>query len=88
MLLNILEDLQYDSLEIDLDYREDGNMEMLLALKGMSPQVDSRRPVHLNLRLEQNLLKLLQQLRYAVGISDNIDRHVQNYFSSQTGRAE
>lgn len=88
LVLDILEDLQYESLEIDLDYAEDGAMVMQLAIRGMSPQVDRERPVHLNLRLEQNLLKLLQQLRFTLGISDKIDRNIQNYFSSQTGIAE
>jgi hypothetical protein len=83
LLLRILEDLNYNSLIIDVDYQEDGEMEMKLAIKGMSPKVDARRPVHFNLNLQQNILTLLRGLRYAEGINKDIDRNVQKYFSKE-----
>ena len=60
-----------------------GEMELVLALKGMSPKVDKKRPVHFNLNLQQNVLKLLRGLRYAEGLSEDIDRNVQKYFSNK-----
>lgn len=83
LVLRILEDLNYDSLIIDVDYDEDGEMQMKLELKGMNPKVDARRPVHLNLSLQQNLLTLLRGLRFAEGISNDIDRNVQKYFRKE-----
>jgi hypothetical protein len=83
LVLQILEDLYYDSLDIDVNYDENGELDMKLAIKGTSPQVDVRRPIHFNLSLQQNLLTLLKGLRYAEGINDNIDRNVQKYFSEQ-----
>ncbi len=80
LLFRILKDLNYDSLVIDVNYEEDGEMDMQLAIKGVSPHVDERRPVHFNLNLQQNVLKLLEGLRYAEGLSDNIDKNVQKHF--------
>lgn len=82
-VFRIIEDLNYDSLVIDVNYEESGEMEMVLALKGMSPKVDKKRPVHFNLNLQQNVLKLLRGLRYAEGLSEDIDRNVQKYFRKQ-----
>ena len=82
-VFRIIEDLDYDSLNIDVNYDESGEMMMMLALKGMSPKVDKKRPVHFNLNLEQNILKLLRGLRYAEGLSDDIDKNVQKYFRKQ-----
>jgi hypothetical protein len=82
-VFRIIEDLNYDSLNIDVNYEEDGEMEMKLAIKGMSPKVDERRPVHFNLNLQQNVLKLLQGLRYAEGLSEDIDRNVQKHFRKE-----
>jgi hypothetical protein len=83
LVLQILEDLYYDSLDIDVNYDENGELDMKLAIKGISPQVDARRPIHFNLSLQQNLLTLLKGLRYAKGINDDIDRNVHKYFSEQ-----
>ncbi len=79
-VFRILEDLDYNSLNIDVDYSEDGEMEMMLMIKGMSPKVDAKRPVHFNLNLQQNVLKLLQALRYADDLSEDIDKNMQKLF--------
>ena len=75
--------MQYESLTVDVEYQEDGEMEMLLSVKGISPNLDKQRPVHFNQNLQQNVLKLLQGLRYAEGLSKDIDRNVQEYFRKQ-----
>ena len=80
LVFRILKDLNYDSLVIVANYDEDGEMDMKFAIKGISPNVDERRPVHFNLNLQQNVLKLLQGLRYAEGLSADIDRNVQKHF--------
>ena len=80
-VFRIIENLDYDSLKIDVDFAEDGEMEMKLSIKGMSPKVDTKRPVHFNLNIQQNVLKLLQGLRYAEGLSEEIDKKMQKNFS-------
>lgn len=83
LLMKILEDLDYHSMIVDVNYADDGEMDMQLSIKGMSPQVDEDRPVHFNLNLQQNLLTLLQSLRYVEGIDNHIDQDVQDYFNQQ-----
>jgi hypothetical protein len=51
-----------------------------LQLKGTSPELDTRRPVHLNINTEQNLLSLLKSLRYAQGVSESIDQKVRRQY--------
>lgn len=82
-VFRIIKDLNYNTLNIDVNYAEDGEMELMLALKGISPKVDKKRPVHFNLNLQQNVLKLLRGLRYAEGLSEDIDKNVQKHFSKQ-----
>jgi len=79
-VFRIIEDMKYDSLTIEVNYKEDGDMDMKLAIKGKSPKVDEHRPVHFNLNLQQNVLKLLRGLRYAEGLSEEIDKNVQKHF--------
>ncbi len=80
LVLKILENLYYDSLRVDVDYEENGQLTMQLAIQGISPQVDANRPIHFNLTLEQNVLTLLRGLRFAQGISKDIDKQVQKYY--------
>ncbi len=83
LLMNILKDLNYHALLVDVNYADDGEMDMQLSIKGLSPKVDKNRPVHFNLNLQQNLLTLLQSLRYVEGIDDRIDQDVQDYFNKR-----
>ncbi|UCB56267.1 MAG: YdbH domain-containing protein, partial [Thiotrichales bacterium] len=53
-------------------------------LKGTSPELETTRPVHLNINTEQNLLSLLKSLRFAEGISANIDRKVRQQYDEST----
>ena len=81
-VFRIIEDLKYDSLNIDVNYQENGELDMKLAIKGKSPKVDTNRPIHFNLNLQQNVLKLLEGLRYAEGLSEKIDKNAQKHFSA------
>ena len=80
MLFRIIEDLNYHSLSIDVDYQASGDLDLALAIKGKSPKFDENRPIHFNLNLQQNVIKLLKGLRYADGLREEIDRNVQEYF--------
>jgi hypothetical protein len=54
-----------------------------LKLQGTSPELETSRPVHLNINTEQNLLSLLKSLRYAEGISAKIDSKVRRKYQNQ-----
>lgn len=75
-----LSDYRYDDLVADLSYDPGGRMEIGLSMRGYSPALNTRRPVNVNLRVEENLLSLLRSLR----IISEIEREV--FDGSTSGR--
>lgn len=78
--LDALKDFHYNHLSADVNFRPEGTLTVNIQLKGESPELDTDRPVHLNINTEQNLLSLLKSLRFAEGISANIDRKVRRQY--------
>lgn len=78
--LDALRDFRYSYLSAGVNFTEDGNLSVNLQLKGTSPELDTRRPVHLNINTEQNLISLLKSLRYAEGLSEDIDKKVRDSY--------
>lgn len=82
--LDALEDFRYSDLQADVNYLPDGELTINIALKGISPQLDENRPVHLNINAEQNLVMLLKSLRFAQGVSDSIDDRVRRMYEKNS----
>jgi hypothetical protein len=80
IVFEILEDLTYHTLETKVNYAPDGNLILNLAIRGISPKLDEKRPIHFNLNLEQNVVQLLKSLRIADDIDDVLDKNVQDYY--------
>ncbi len=78
--LDALEDFHYNHLSADVNFTPEGTLTINVQLQGTSPELDTRRPVHLNINTEQNLLSLLKSLRFAQGVSANIDREVRRQY--------
>ncbi len=74
-----LEEFYYNTLVATPRYESDGNLIVTIETKGKSPKLDSSRPVHLNLNIEQNLLSLLKSLRYTETLTDGLEKHLQNH---------
>jgi hypothetical protein len=79
--LDALKDFRYSHLSADVNFTPDGRLTINLQLKGTSPELDTSRPVHLNINTEQNLLSLLKSLRYAQGVSEKIDNKVRHLYN-------
>ncbi len=73
-----LQEFHYNSLVAVPRYESNGNLIINIQTKGKSPKLDSKRPVHLNLNVEQNLLSLLKSLRYTGTLTDDLEKHLQN----------
>ena len=80
--LDALRDFRYSHLSANVNYTPQGMLKIDLQLKGTSPELDTKRPVHLNINTEQNLLSLLKSLRYAEGVSAVIDKRVRRQYES------
>ena len=78
--LDALRDFRYNHLSAGVNFTPDGRLTINLQLKGTSPELDTNRPVHLNINTEQNLLSLLKSLRYAQGVSEKIDDKVRRLY--------
>jgi len=84
--LDALKDFRYSHLYADVNFTPEGTLTVNLQLKGTSPELDTDRPVHLNINTEQNLITLLKSLRYAQGISDNIDNRVRHQYEKSRNK--
>ena len=78
--LDALKDFRYSQLTAGVNFTPEGTLTVDLKLKGTSPELDTDRPVHLNINTEQNLIALLKSLRFSQGISENIDKKVRHQY--------
>ena len=81
--LKALEEFHYNLLAASANYSPDGALEVKLHLEGKSPKLDTKRPVHLNITTQQNLLSLVKSLRYSDALTNEIDRKVQQHFQKR-----
>jgi len=86
--LDALKDFRYSHLSADVNFTPDGMLTINLQLKGTSPELDTKRPVHLNINTEQNLLSLLRSLRYAESVGASIDKKVRNRYKESTSNKQ
>ena len=81
ILFEALEDFKYRVLTSGVEYTPDGELKIALHLEGSNPKMESKRPVHLNLNLEQNLLSLLKSLRFIDGLNEQLDQRIREHYS-------
>ncbi len=75
--LKALENFDYGLLTATPTYYEDGTLIIEIHMEGHSPQLNTKRPVHLNLNTEQNILSLLKSLRYSKKTTDELEQQLQ-----------
>ncbi len=80
--LRAMEDFRYNLLTARVEYRPDGQLTVALHLEGHSPNLETTRPVHLNINTEQNLLSLLKSLRYSRSLTDELDKSIQRHYNT------
>ncbi len=78
--LKAVKDFQYDSLSATAMYDPSGQLDLDISLQGISPELDNSRQVHLNIHAEQNLPALLQSLQYSKGITEELDKRMQQRY--------
>ncbi|MEH6388549.1 MULTISPECIES: YdbH domain-containing protein [Pseudomonas] len=76
-LVLALDDFRYSVLASDIDYAENGTLVLGLRLEGHNPELQQGRPVHLNVRLEEDIPALLASLQLSGQVSDIIQKRVQ-----------
>ncbi len=72
VVVETMEDFQYDKLEVELEYSPEGQLVARTTLQGSNPAYENGREVHLNIKLEENIAALLESLR----LGDEITRKI------------
>ncbi len=83
IVLKSLQEFYYDTLEGSVDYARDGKLDVQVHMEGVSPALETNRPVHLNVNMEQNILSLLKSLRYSKIVTKELDKKIKQRFQSQ-----
>ena len=78
--LKAVKDFHYTLLKATAAYAPSGQLDLDIGLQGISPKLDADRPVHLNIHAEQNLPALMQSLRYSKGLTEELNKRVQQRY--------
>ena len=70
--LGLLENLHYDSLHSDVDFRPSGDTKLTINIKGRNPSIE--RPIEFNYSHEENILQLFRSLRINDALYDALDK--------------
>jgi len=72
-----LSNFKYETLTSEIDYNADGDLKLQLQLTGRNPDLDTNRPVVLNLGVENNVPQMLKSLRAARTVEDILEQRLQ-----------
>lgn len=79
LMLQALENFQYDALNLTLDGKTDGDTQIGFHLKGANPELYDGHPVEFNLNLDGNLASLIQTNLDNYQIPDRIRERLQGF---------
>ena len=82
-LAGALDNFHYTVLSSQVNYAEDGNLQLGLRLQGSNPNFQQGRQVNLNVNLEENIPALLTSLQLSSQVSDIIQQRVQERLLKQ-----
>lgn len=77
MIIAALDDFHYSVLNSDVSYSPDGQLLLALRLEGRNPALESGRPVHFTITLEENLPALITSLQLTNQLNEVIQQRVQ-----------
>ncbi len=82
IVFKALKDFRYDVMKADTFYKPNGELLLQMHLEGTSPELETTRPVHVNINLEQNVLSLLRSLRLVEGLNEKLDERVREHYET------
>jgi len=72
----VLNNLEFETLTSDVNLSKTGDLIMQVQLKGRNPDLDEKRPVVLNLGVENNIPQMLRSLRAARAVEDILEKRL------------
>lgn len=74
LALNALENFQYDTLDIKLNYTPDGTALLNTRLKGHNPDWNQGHPVDFTINIEENIPDLIKTLQFADQLTEKLEK--------------
>ncbi len=74
MALGALENFQYDTLDIKLNYQPDGTALLNTRLKGRNPDWNNGHPVDFTINVEENIPDLMRTLQFADQLTEKLEK--------------
>lgn len=72
LTMQLLSNFQFDSMQGKVGYTADGESDLKVEIKGISPQISGTQPINFNYSHNENILKLLKSLRFNEQLVDDI----------------
>ena len=72
-----LEDFRFTTLSSEVNYDQQGKLDLAMRLEGQNPAIEQGRPIHFNINLEEDIPMLLASLQLTDKVSDIIKQRVQ-----------
>ena len=72
----MLSNFEYTTLVSDVDLSKEGDLKLKLKLTGRNPDMDEKRPVVLNVDVENNIPQMLRSLRAARAVEDVLEKRL------------
>ena len=76
LVTRALSNFQYETLTASVDYSEDGDLKLQMQLTGRNPDMESNRPIVLNLGVENNIPQMLRSLQAARAVEEILERRL------------
>jgi hypothetical protein len=76
LVLDALSNYHYSKLDVGVNYAENGDLVLQVAMAGRNPDWNANQPVSLNVNLSENIPILLRSLRLASDISEKVEQRV------------
>jgi len=72
----VLSNFEFETLSSDVNLTKDGDLNLQLHLTGRNPDLDEKRPVVLNLGVENNIPQMLRSLRAARAVEEILEKRL------------
>jgi len=76
LVTRALSNFEYETLTAEVDYSKDGNLKLQMQLTGRNPDMESDRPIVLNLGVENNIPRMLKSLQAARAVEEILERRL------------
>lgn len=72
----VLSNFEFETLSSDVNLTRDGDLDLQLQLTGRNPDLEEKRPVVLNLGVENNIPQMLRSLRAARAVEEILEKRL------------